>query len=82
MKYILILIGWIILTVLLIIERSLKVIASVLIFLWDFKIVKERYSFWSHIHLIVPDDNEANYNTIFVLNKFKSLKDLYNLDNC
>lgn len=81
MKYILILIGWIILTVPLIIERSLKVIASVLIFLWDFKIVKERYSFWSHIHLIAPDFNSPHYNIIFVLIKFKSYKDFYYLND-
>lgn len=77
MKYILILIGWIILTVPLIIERSLKVIATILIFLWDFKIVKERYSFWSHIHLIVPDGSSNSINTINFI-KFKSLKDFYN----
>lgn len=78
MKYILILIGWILLTVALVIERSLKVIASVLIFLWDFKIVKERHLFWNNIHLIRPAVDDSEECQVL---RFNSLKDFYNLDN-
>lgn len=76
MKYILILIGWVLLTVALVVERSLKAIASVLIFLWDFKIVKERYSFWYNIHMITPSVDDTGECQVL---KFKSLKEFYNV---
>jgi hypothetical protein len=54
MKYILISIAYALLSVYLIIERSAKILITVLIFLWALKIDKKRFSFWNKVHMITP----------------------------
>ena len=54
MKYLFWFILWIILTAYLIIEVISKGVATTIIFIWDFKIIKNRYWFWDEIDIIVP----------------------------
>lgn len=73
MKYLLIVIGWIFLTLYLIPERAIKIIGVIIIYFLDFKFVKERYGFWHKIHLILP----IIFCPYF---EFKGLKKYYNFD--
>lgn len=54
MKYLLIAIAWLFLTIYLVSERIFKVIISAFIILWDFKFIKSRHYFWNQIDLLVP----------------------------
>jgi len=51
MKFVLIAIGWVFLTLYLLIERTFKIIASILIIMWDFKFKKSKHFFWNKIDL-------------------------------
>lgn len=65
MKYPLIFFAMWIATVWLIIERLFKCLLSLLIFLWEFKIIKEQHGFWKKIHY--PDLNQPDKYAPFVL---------------
>jgi hypothetical protein len=76
MKYIFIFIGWIFLTIYLIIEIGFKIAISILMTIWDFKFKKERYAIWQYIYICIP--------VIFgmpIHGKFKTLSDYYMLKN-
>ena len=70
MKYLLILLGWSILTVWLILERTLKLLGLIFLFLWDFKVKKIDIDFLNRYD--VPSEGSH----------YTSLKDFYLLKNC
>jgi len=63
MKYVLLFIFYMLMTAFLIVERLVKAIATIIIFLWDFKIVKSRYVFWKYIEVpnLLTQDGSSWY---------------------
>lgn len=73
MKYVLIMAGWILLTAFLIMERILKIVAILFVFLWDFGLSR-RCDFWYKIDLVFPI---PIYDTVLYM-EFNNIKDFYN----
>ena len=77
LKYLFLAIAKVVLLCLLIIERFIKLIISIVIIVWNFRFNKKEHTFWGYYNLIIPAPVVILIPIVLVA---KSLKDYFNFN--